>query len=221
MLYNKLFQTSYDTSSDKFPNYYKDISSRMKNREIDLLIVVNMFLTGFDATTLNTLWVDKNLKQHGLIQAFSRTNRILNSVKTFGNIICFRNLEENVKEAISIFGDGEDIEIVTLRTYDEYLNGFIDSKDRKHDGYIEILTKLQENFSPGEKIIGEEKAKKFIILFGKLLSSRNILSCFDNFIGNEIISDFYFQEYKGMYIKIINKEMNLKKKELMKILFLK
>jgi len=200
--YNKLFNTSFDTSSDKFPNYYKDISSRMKNREIDLLIVVNMFLTGFDATTLNTLWVDKNLKQHGLIQAFSRTNRILNSVKTFGNIICFRNLEENVKEAISIFANNEDIELAILRTYDEYLNGFIDNKNKKHDGYIEIINKLEENFSPGEIIIGEEKAKKFIILFGKLLSIRNILSSFDNFIDNKSLSDFDFQEYKSMYLML-------------------
>ena len=200
--YNKLFKTSYDTSGDKFPNYYKDISSRMKNREIDLLIVVNMFLTGFDATTLNTLWVDKNLKQHGLIQAFSRTNRILNSVKTFGNIVCFRNLEEKVKEAISIFGNDEDIEIVTLRTYEEYLNGFTDNKNRYHDGYIEIVNDLREKFSPGEIINGEENRKKFIMLFGKLLSCRNIISCFDNFIDNKILPDFDFQEYKGMYLMI-------------------
>ena len=100
--YNKIFKTNYDTSSDKFQNYYKDVSLRMKNREIDILIVVNMFLTGFDATTLNTLWVDKNLKYHGLLQAFSRTNRILNSVKTFGNIVCFRNLEEETNNAIAL-----------------------------------------------------------------------------------------------------------------------
>ena len=213
--YNNLFQTSYDTSSDKFPNYYKDISSRMKNREIDLLIVVNMFLTGFDATTLNTLWVDKNLKQHGLIQAFSRTNRILNSVKTFGNIVCFRNLEDNVKEAISIFGNEEDIEIVTLRTYDEYLNGFIDNKGKKHIGYIEVVNNLRDQFSPGEIIIGEEKAKKFIMLFGRFLSIRNIISCFDDFINNEIISDFDLQEYKGMYLSLYqeHKQKNEHEKE--------
>ena len=103
--YNEMFRTNYDTSSEKFQNYYKDISLRMKNREIDLLIVVNMFLTGFDATTLNTLWVDKNLKQHGLLQAYSRTNRILNSIKTFGNIVCFRNLQKRTDDAISLFGD--------------------------------------------------------------------------------------------------------------------
>ena len=103
--YNRYFGTSYDTSAEKFENYYKDISQRMKNRELDLLIVVNMFLTGFDATTLNTLWVDKNLLYHGLLQAFSRTNRILNSIKTFGNIVCFRDLEENTNNALSIFGN--------------------------------------------------------------------------------------------------------------------
>jgi type I restriction enzyme R subunit len=105
--YNTMFGTSYDTSSDKFQNYYKDVSQRVKDREIDVLIVVNMFLTGFDATTLNTLWVDKNLRLHGLVQAFSRTNRILNSIKTFGNIVCFRNLEKRTNEAIALFGDKE------------------------------------------------------------------------------------------------------------------
>ena len=105
--YNAYFNTAYDTSAEKFPNYYKDLSLRMKNKEIDILIVVNMFLTGFDATTLNTLWVDKNLKMHGLIQAYSRTNRILNSVKTYGNIVCFRNLQKETDEAIALFGDKE------------------------------------------------------------------------------------------------------------------
>ena len=103
--YNEMFHTNYSTDGDKFQNYYKDVSLRMKNKELDLLIVVNMFLTGFDATTLNTLWVDKNLKMHGLIQAYSRTNRILNSIKTFGNIVCFRNLQKRTDDAISLFGD--------------------------------------------------------------------------------------------------------------------
>ncbi len=160
MLYNKLFQTSFDTSSDKFPNYYKDISSRMKNREIDLLIVLNMFLTKFDATTLNTLWVDKNLKQHGLIQAFSRTNRILNSVKTFGNIICFRNVEENVKEAISIFANNEDIELVTLRTYDEYLNGFIDFAEME-ESEIEKYILKNNNISNQIKVNSKKLKTKY------------------------------------------------------------
>ena len=121
--YNRMFGTSYDTSSDKFQNYYKDVSERVKNREIDILIVVNMFLTGFDATTLNTLWVDKNLRLHGLLQAFSRTNRILNSVKTFGNIVCFRNLEKATNESIALFGDKEASGIVLLKAYDDYYHG--------------------------------------------------------------------------------------------------
>ena len=124
--YNEAFGTMYDTSSEKFPNYYKDLSLRMKNREVDLLIVVNMFLTGFDATTLNTLWVDKNLRQHGLIQAFSRTNRILNSVKTFGNIVCFRDLQEATDSAIALFGDKDATGIVLLKSYNDYYYGYTD-----------------------------------------------------------------------------------------------
>lgn len=148
--YNEQFNVSYDTSADKFPNYYKDVSLRMKNREIDLLIVVNMFLTGFDATTLNTLWVDKNLKQHGLIQAFSRTNRILNSVKTFGNIVCFRNLEKNTNDALALFGDKETSSMVLLKTYDEYINGYEDNG--KHiDGYEELIAKLVNEFLKKQK----------------------------------------------------------------------
>ena len=124
--YNKTFNTAYDTSADKFPNYYKDLSLRMKNREVDLLIVVNMFLTGFDATTLNTLWVDKNLRQHGLIQAFSRTNRILNSVKNFGNIVCFRDLDKETNDAIALFGDREASGTVLLKSYNDYYYGYED-----------------------------------------------------------------------------------------------
>lgn len=128
--YNKMFGTSYDTSSDKFQNYYKDVSMRMKNREIDLLIVVNMFLTGFDATTLNTLWVDKNLRMQGLLQAFSRTNRILNAVKAFGNIVCFRDLEEATNKSLALFGDKEAGGIVLLKTFAEYYNGYTDGKGK-------------------------------------------------------------------------------------------
>ena len=128
--YNAMFKTNYDTSADRFQNYYKDVSLRMKNREIDLLIVVNMFLTGFDATTLNTLWVDKNLRMHGLLQAYSRTNRILNSIKTFGNIVCFRNLEQPTNESIALFGDKEAGGIVLLKTFDEYYYGYKDDKGK-------------------------------------------------------------------------------------------
>jgi len=139
--YNRMFGTSYDTSSDKFQNYYKDVSERVKNREIDILIVVNMFLTGFDATTLNTLWVDKNLRLHGLLQAFSRTNRILNSVKTFGNIVCFRNLEKATNESIALFGDKEASGIVLLKAYNDYYHGYKDG-ERQVRGYESLVKKL-------------------------------------------------------------------------------
>jgi len=129
--YNAMFGTSFDTSSDKFQNYYKDVSERVKNREIDILLVVNMFLTGFDATTLNTLWVDKNLRYHGLLQAYSRTNRILNSVKTFGNIVCFRNLEQATNEAIALFGNKNASGIVLLRTYSDYYHGYTKTRIKK------------------------------------------------------------------------------------------
>lgn len=200
--YNKTFGTAYDTSSEKFPNYYKDLSLRMKNREVDLLIVVNMFLTGFDATTLNTLWVDKNLRMHGLIQAFSRTNRILNSVKTFGNIVCFRDLQKETDEAIALFGDKEASGIVLLRTYDEYYYGYTDDKGREQKGYEERIAELIQKYPLGEQIIGGKAKKDFIVSFGNILRLRNILSSFDDFAGNEILSPIDFQDYTGTYIDI-------------------
>ena len=199
--YNGQFNVSYDTSADKFPNYYKDVSLRMKNREIDLLIVVNMFLTGFDATTLNTLWVDKNLKDHGLIQAFSRTNRILNSVKTFGNIICFRNLEDNTNAALALFGDKEAKGMVLLKTYAEYINGYED-KGNHIAGYDELIALLTKLFPLGVDIVGEDKEKEFIRLFGRILRLRNILLCFDDFIGNDTIAVRDFQDYQSRYIDL-------------------
>ena len=200
--YNEMFATNYDTSSDKFQNYYKDVSLRMKNRELDLLIVVNMFLTGFDATTLNTLWVDKNLKYHGLIQAFSRTNRILNSVKTFGNIVCFRDLQTATEEAIALFGDKEASGIVLLKSYDDYYNGYTDDKGVHHAGYVELIEQLHDKFPLGEPIIGEEKKKEFIKLFGAILRVRNILSSFDDFIGDTQISDRDLQDYQSKYVDL-------------------
>jgi len=199
--YNKTFNVNYDTSADKFPNYYKDVSLRMKNREIDLLIVVNMFLTGFDATTLNTLWVDKNLRQHGLIQAFSRTNRILNSVKTFGNIVCFRNLEDKVNEALGLFGDKDAGGMVLLKTYNEYLNGYEDNG--KHvEGYAELIQKLENLYPIGTAIMGEDAQKGFIKLFGSILRIRNILVSFDEFKNNEMLSQRDFQDYQSVYIDL-------------------
>lgn len=202
--YNKIFKTNYDTSSDKFQNYYKDVSLRVKNREIDILIVVNMFLTGFDATTLNTLWVDKNLKYHGLLQAFSRTNRILNSVKTFGNIICFRNLEEETNNAIALFGNKEAGSVVLLKNFDSYYNGY-DENGKHFDGYIELIDKLNTLFPLGVPFGGEKAEKEFIMLYGAILRMKNILSAFDNFEGKEILSNRDFQDYQSEYIDLYQK----------------
>ena len=202
--YNKIFKTNYDTSSDKFQNYYKDVSLRMKNREIDILIVVNMFLTGFDATTLNTLWVDKNLKYHGLLQAFSRTNRIFNSVKTFGNIICFRNLEEETNNAIALFGDKEAGSVVLLKNFESYYNGY-DENGKHFDGYAELIDKLNTLFPLGTPLEGENAEKEFIMLYGTILKMKNILSTFDDFEGKEILSDRDFQDYQSEYIDLYQK----------------
>ena len=197
--YNEMFNTAYDTSADKFPNYYKDLSLRMKNREVDLLIVVNMFLTGFDATTLNTLWVDKNLKQHGLIQAFSRTNRILNSVKTFGNIVCFRDLQKETDDAIALFGDKNASGIVLMKSYNDYYYGFDDENGKHQKGYEERIAELIQKYPLGADILGENAKKDFIVSFGNILRLRNILSTFDDFAGNEILSPIDMQDYTGIY----------------------
>lgn len=198
--YNAYFGTNYDTSADKFPNYYKDVSLRMKNKDIDLLIVVNMFLTGFDATTLNTLWVDKNLKMHGLIQAYSRTNRILNSVKTFGNIVCFRNLQKRTDEAISLFGDREAGGIVLMRGFKDYYNGYVDECGDRHDGFVDMIAELTAKFPlKEERITGEKAQKEFIALFGEVLRMRNLLTAFDDFEGKEILSERDLQDYLGRY----------------------
>ncbi len=201
--YNAMFGTSFDTSSDKFQNYYKDVSSRVKNREVDILIVVNMFLTGFDATTLNTLWVDKNLRLHGLLQAFSRTNRILNSVKTFGNIVCFRNLEKATNESIALFGDKEAGGVVLLKAYEEYYNGYKDGEMAVR-GYASLVAELTEKFPVGEHIVGEQNQKDFIKLYGGILRVRNILTTFDEFTGNEILTERDVQDYHSRYIDLYN-----------------
>ena len=197
--YNKIFKTNFDSSSKGFQDYYKDLSDRVKKREVDILIVVNMFLTGFDATTLNTLWVDKNLKMHGLIQAFSRTNRILNSVKTYGNIVCFRNLQKETEDAISLFGDKEATGIVLLKSYEDYYYGYEDENGKKQKGYEERIAELLQKYPLGEQIIGEQNKKDFIVLFGNILRLKNILSSFDQFAGNEIILPRDFQDYTGTY----------------------
>lgn len=203
--YNQMFATNYDTSGDKFQNYYKDLSLRMKNMQVDLLIVVNMFLTGFDATTLNTLFVDKNLKQHGLIQAFSRTNRILNSVKTFGNIVCFRDLQQATDDAIALFGDKDASSIVVLKDFWSYYNGY-DNKDGKHCyGYSELVDQLKSEFPEGRPVLGEDAEKRFVALFGSLLKSINILSTFDQYEGREELSDRQLQDYQSHYLDLRDK----------------
>lgn len=201
--YNKMYGCSFDTSADKFPNYYKDVSLRMKNMEIDILVVVNMFLTGFDATTLNTLWVDKRLKQHGLIQAFSRTNRILNSVKTFGNIVCFINLKRQVQDAIALFADKNANSIIQLLPYECYYNGY-DKNGIHEDGYIDCLTKLRNKFPLNIDIIGESKEKEYISLFGKILRLRNILVAFDEFKDIEL-PERELQDYQSRYLDLKDK----------------
>lgn len=212
--YNNTFGTSYDTSSDKFENYYKDISLRMKNKEIDLLIVVNMFLTGFDATTLNTLWVDKNLKMHGLIQAYSRTNRILNSIKTFGNIVCFRNLQKRTDDAISLFGDKNASGIVLIKGFKDYYYGYKDDKGNFNPGYMQMIGDLLAKYPLDEPcIIGEQNQKDFIKLFGAILRMRNLLSSFDEFIGKELISEFDLQNYSGRYLDLREQILNVAKQD--------
>lgn len=205
--YNATFSTSFSTDSQGFDGYYKDVSRRMKGEDVDgkplpqdecldLLIVVDMFLTGFDAKTLNTLWVDKNLRMHGLIQAFSRTNRILNSVKTFGNVVCFRNLEENVDEAIGLFGDPKAGGIVLLKPYDVYF-----------EEYTKKLAHLREAFSFDalDEPMGEEAERDFIKTFSAILRLRNILSSFDGFEEDDTIDVWELQDYQSVYLDLRDK----------------
>ena len=203
--YNKKFKTNFSSEGNGFQDYYKNLSDKVKHREIDLLIVVNMFLTGFDATTLNTLWVDKNLKQHGLIQAYSRTNRILNSVKTYGNIVCFRNLQDATNDAIALFGDKNATGIVLLKSYEDYYYGYEDDNGEKQIGYEERIAMLLQKYPLGVQIVGEKAEKDFIASIGNILRLRNILSSFDKFAGNEILSERDFQDYTGMYVDLYQK----------------
>jgi len=207
--YNEIFSTNFSTDSSRFPNYYKDISERMKKRELDMLVVVNMFLTGFDATTLNTLWVDKNLRLHGLMQAYSRTNRILNSIKTFGNIVCFRNLEKETNDAIALFGDKDANGLVLLKTYEEYLNGFTDEKGNIKPGFKELVAVLEAQYplSTDIRLMGEQTERDFIHIFGAYLKLRNILTTFDRFAEDKdtIISPSAEQDYTSRYLDLREK----------------
>ena len=200
--YNASFGTSYDTSSAKFENYYKDLARRLKEREVDLVLVVNMFLTGFDATTLNTLWVDKNLKSHGLIQAFSRTNRILNSVKAYGNIVCFRNLESAVDDALALFGNSDARGVVLLKPYHDY-----------RDAYDKVVDELFESTPPGEEPFGEAAEKRFIVLFGELLRLRNVLTSFDEFENDDSLSPRDLQNYTSIYNGLWEKHRKSEQKD--------
>ena len=200
--YNKMFNVSFDTSSDKFQNYYTNLSKRVKGRELDILIVVNMFLTGFDATTLNTLWVDKNLRLHGLLQAYSRTNRILNTVKSFGNIVCFRDLEEATNQSIALFGDKKASGIVLLRSYSDYYNGYEDDSGKPERGYKDLVDELLERFPVDQLIIKEGDKRDFIKLYGLFLKLRNILETFDEFVENEILSARDLQDYRSKYLDL-------------------
>ncbi len=205
--YNAMFSMRFDTSAEGFQGYYKDVSRRMKDRELDMLIVVNMFLTGFDATTLNTLWVDKNLRSHGLIQAYSCTNRILNSIKTFGNIVCFRNLEKATNDAISLFGDREAGGLILLRSFNDYYLGYDETKDNgetvHHAGYVDAVANLCKDFPHAEILhMGEEQQRAFIKAFGALLRAQNVLNAFDQFRGQEIILSQDMQDYKSYYLDL-------------------
>ena len=185
----------------------------MKNREIDILIVANMFLTGFDAKTLNTLWVDKNLKWHGLIQAFSRTNRILNSVKTYGNIVSFRNLENRLNEALAKFGDENARGVVLLKPYEKYYYGYEEENGESFEGYKKLVDKLTSEFAPGMLIQSEQKQKEFIKLYGAILRVTNILSSFDEFKGEQLLTERDRQDYQGLYIDLYNNFKNKAKRE--------
>lgn len=213
--YNGYFKTNFSTNGNEFQNYYKDLSLRVKKKEVDLLIVVGMFLTGFDAPTLNTLFVDKNLRYHGLIQAFSRTNRILNKVKTFGNIVCFRDLEKQTQDAIKTFGDENSVNIILEKSYDEYMNGFKDEESGKiTKGYIEICEELINKFPDPTEIELDADKKEFVEIFGELLKAENILRNFDEFENFEkIISDRQMQDMKSVYVDIRESILNSKRTE--------
>jgi len=206
MQYNEMFHCNYSTDGDHFQDYYKNVSERMKNRDLDMLIVVNMFLTGFDATTLNTLWVDKNLRMHGLLQAFSRTNRILNSIKTFGNIVCFRALEAATNEAVGLFGDPEANGVVLLRSYEDYINGYTDELGRHHDGYLSMVSDLLNKYPLGNEFVSEEAEKSFIKLFGSIRKAINILQCFDAFSELSIsLTEGMLNNYTSIYLDLKDK----------------
>lgn len=197
--YNVLFKTNFSTESKQFQNYYRDLSSRVKSQEIDLVIVVGMFLTGFDAPTLNTLFVDKNLRYHGLIQSFSRTNRIYDATKTFGNIVTFRNLEKDTIDAITLFGDKNTKNVVLEKSYKEYMEGFTDlATGEARRGYLEVVKELQDRFPNPDGIEKEKDKKDFAKLFGEYLRVENILQNYDEFTSLQALQSLDCTDLKAV-----------------------
>ncbi len=213
--YNLMFKTNFSTDGKEFQNYYRDLSKRVKSKEVDLLIVVGMFLTGFDAPTMNTLFVDKNLRYHGLIQAFSRTNRIFNKVKPFGNIVCFRDLEKATQEAIKTFGDTNKLEIILEKSFSEYMDGFVDQvMGIEVKGYIAVCQEILEKFPNPQEIETEHEKKEFVKLFGELLKLDNVLRNYDEFQEiDKPISEGYLQDLRSAYVEIRDEFLNLKNYE--------
>ena len=195
--YNQLFGTNFTINGNDFQNYYRDLAKRVKNREVDLLIVVGMFLTGFDAPTLNTLFVDKNLRYHGLIQAFSRTNRIYDAIKSFGNIVTFRDLEKATTDAIKLFGKTETAEVLLERSYQEYMTGFTESGEEQK-GYMDVVQELQEKFPDPQAIIKERDKKEFVSLFGQFLRLDNILQNYDDFMSLRALQELDILDDKAV-----------------------
>ena len=195
--YNQLFGTNFTINGNDFQNYYRDLAKRVKNRDVDLLIVVGMFLTGFDAPTLNTLFVDKNLRYHGLIQAFSRTNRIYDATKSFGNIVTFRDLEKATTDAIKLFGKTETAEVLLERSYQEYMTGFMEAGEEQK-GYMDVVQELQEKFPDPQAIIKERDKKEFVSLFGQFLRLDNILQNYDDFMSLRALQELDILDDKAV-----------------------
>ena len=195
--YNQLFGTNFTINGNDFQNYYRDLAKRVKNRDVDLLIVVGMFLTGFDAPTLNTLFVDKNLRYHGLIQAFSRTNRIYDATKSFGNIVTFRDLEKATTDAIKLFGKTETAEVLLERSYQEYMTGFTEAGEEQK-GYMDVVQELQEKFPDPQAIIKESDKKEFVSLFGQFLRLDNILQNYDDFMSLRALQELDILDDKAV-----------------------
>ena len=204
--YNAAFKTNFGVDSKAFQNYYRDLAKRVKNQEVDLLIVVGMFLTGFDAPTMNTLFVDKNLRYHGLMQAYSRTNRIYDATKTFGNIVTFRDLEQATLDAITLFGDTNTKNVVLEKSYKEYMEGFTDATTGEaRRGYLDVVTELQQRFPDPDEIVTEKDKKEFSKLFGEYLRAENVLQNYDEFAGLQALQSLdmdnaeALEEFKAKY----------------------